>query len=150
MGDPNNLNPEIAKTDPVMSSTQSSSSQKKRSSRNTSQMKRVSLYMQDELITALNAQVKADGTNKNTLIVQLLQVLLLSAAGQQLRSYTQESGHQLVEELRDYLILFTDQVPIDEITQLGLGCQRNTPQMLLYLALLGLDTYKQQLKRKKR
>lgn len=134
-------------------SSQSDASQKKKSSkssRNTSQMKRVSLYMQNELISALNAQVKTDHTNKNTFIVQLLQLLLLSEAGQNLRSNTQESGHHLVEELRDYLILFTDQMPLEEISQLGRQCQRNTPQMLLHLALLGLDTYKQQLKRKKR
>lgn len=130
-------------------SSQSDTPQKKKSSRNTSQMKRVSLYMQDELISALNAQVKTDRTNKNTFIVQLLQLLLLSEAGQKLRSNTKESGHHLVEELRDYLILFTDQMPLEEISQLGRECQRNTPQMLLHLAILGLNAYKQQLKRKK-
>lgn len=104
--------------------------------------RRMSVYMNDELMQLLTRQVKQDTTNKNTFVTRLLHLLLISPIGRNLQIAAQRNGRTLLEELRSFLALLDKYVPMDEVNQLAEESHRTPEQMMTYLLLVGLKVYK--------
>lgn len=109
--------------------------------------KRMSLYMEPDLFNAIEADVAASGTgNKNSWVVGLLQLVLLSDVGETLKEFAQNDQKTVLDELKELLTILDRDVPLPEIRELARATQRNTPQMLVYLLRIGLKTYNEHYK----
>ncbi len=98
--------------------------------------------MTTDLLAAIEAQCSVEGDKKRSpFLADILQLLLLSPVGLQLRQRAQENRRDLVDELECNLVLFNDQVPIARIHELAAASQRYPEQMLVRLVLLGLRVY---------
>jgi|GEM_PF-6581323 len=103
--------------------------------------KRTSLYIEPSMSTELEMQVRQDKHNTNSWINNLLQVLLTSEGGRNLRSFAREEDRTFLELLRDLTNLLDKKVPLNRISKLADKSQRNIIQMMIYLMLLGLKQY---------
>lgn len=109
---------------------------------------RPTFYMSAELLAAIEEQCAVEGNKKRSpLVAELLDLLLTSPMGQQLRTNADKHRRNLVHELEANLILFNPHLPMERIQQLAEGSQRNADQMLVRLVLLGLRVYEQSLAR---
>lgn len=109
---------------------------------------RPTFYMSAELLAAIEEQCAVEGNKKRSpFVVELLELVLTSSMGQQMRANAQKHRRNLVHELEANLILFNEHVPMERIQQLAEGSQRNADQMLVRLVLLGLRVYERSLAR---
>ncbi|MGG6268829.1 hypothetical protein ACQ4M3_35840 [Leptolyngbya sp. AN03gr2] len=105
---------------------------------------RPTFYITAELLAAIDEQCATEGNKKRSpLVSEILQVVLTSKLGQELRSQAIASQHSLAEELKRNLILFNPAVPSEQIRSLAIASQRNPDQMVIHLILLGLQAYQQ-------
>ncbi|EKF04527.1 hypothetical protein IQ278_02170 [Tolypothrix sp. LEGE 11397] len=104
--------------------------------------------MKEELLNKVADQAREEGNTMSRFVVELLNLLLLSPLGQELQESARRNRRTLIQELRNNLILFNEQISSDEIRQLAQESQRNSDQMLIYLVLLGLQIYKDRLEAK--
>jgi hypothetical protein len=103
---------------------------------------RPTFYMNADVLAALEAQCVAEGDRKRSpFLVELLNLLLVSPIGQQLRKQATVHQRTLAHELEDNLILFSQHLPTDRIQELAEQSQRRPDQMLVRLVLLGLRVY---------
>ncbi|BAY91349.1 MULTISPECIES: hypothetical protein [unclassified Tolypothrix] len=110
--------------------------------------RRPTFYMKEELLNKVADQAREEGNTMSRFVVELLNLLLLSPLGQELQESARRNRRTLIQELRNNLILFNEQISSDEIRQLAQESQRNSDQMLIYLVLLGLQIYKDRLEAK--
>ncbi|MEM9088673.1 MAG: hypothetical protein AAGC93_08005 [Cyanobacteria bacterium P01_F01_bin.53] len=109
---------------------------------------RPTFYMSTELLTAIETQCEQEGGKKRSpFLAELLELLLTSPAGEQLRTNAEKNRRSLVHELEANLVLFNEHIPTTEIAELAEASQRNVDQMLVRLVLLGLRVYKNSLTR---
>lgn len=107
---------------------------------------RPTFYMSAELLAAIDEQCAAEGNKKRSpLLSEILQVVLTSEMGQELRSQAATNQHSLAEELKRNLILFNPAIPLEQIRSLAASSHRHPDQMLIHLILLGLQTYQARL-----
>lgn len=179
---------------------------RKKSDRSQGTNRRTAIYASEELLNALESQAEQEETSNSGLISEILNLLLLSEAGQKLRYLADLQNHRLSQELADLLsllllipsgeqqqnkqvwgevasppqmiadltkallsepligqlqekaaqnrrtlgqevernlILFREQIPLTEITDLAKATQRSPDEMLIRLILVGLEVYKQ-------
>jgi hypothetical protein len=104
--------------------------------------------MTAELLEAIEAQCAAEGNRKRSpFLAEILELLLTSDVGQQLREGAQKHRRPLVYELEANLILFNEHIPTERIVELAETSQRNPDQMLVRLVLLGLRVYEKAISR---
>ena len=109
---------------------------------------RPTFYMSTELLAAMDAQCAQDGGKKRSpFLAELMELLLTSPIGEQLRENAEKNRRSLAHELEANLVLFNDHVPTAEIAELAEASQRNPDQMLVRLVLLGLRVYKNSIAR---
>ena len=77
------------------------------------------------------------------LINDLLNLLLITPAGIQMRWRALQNQRTLAEEVEKQVIYSQKDFPIERICQLAKDSQRTPVQMLDYLTLLGLKVYEQ-------
>jgi hypothetical protein len=107
------------------------------------QARRLTLYMSEELYNQVINQSKENETTKSRLIVDLLNLFLMSPVGQKLQENAKKNRRSLHQELESNLVLFNEQIPTEEISRLAEISQRNPDQMLIHLVLLGLQVYRE-------
>jgi hypothetical protein len=104
--------------------------------------------MSAELLAAMEDQCAIEGDRKRSpFLAELLNLLLTSEIGQELRKQAQENRRTLAHELECNLILFSEHLPTDRIRELAKASQRNPDQMLVRLVLLGLRVYERAIAR---
>ena len=108
---------------------------------------RPTFYMSTELLAVIDAQCAQDGKKRSPFLVELIELLLTSPAGAQLRENAAQNRRSLAHELEANLVLFNEHIPTDEITELAEASQRHPDQMLVRLILLGLRVYKNSIAR---
>jgi hypothetical protein len=109
---------------------------------------RPTFYMSAELLAAIEEQCEAEGNKKRSpFLAEIMELLLLSPAGQELRASAKHHRRPLLHELEANLILFHDQIPTERIAELAEASQRNPDQMLVRLVLLGLRVYERAMAR---
>ncbi|MEO1396090.1 MAG: hypothetical protein AAFV90_24595 [Cyanobacteria bacterium J06634_5] len=109
---------------------------------------RPTFYMSTELLAAIDAQCAQDGGKKRSpFLAELMELLLISPMGEQLRTNAKKNRRSLAHELEASLVLFNEHIPTAEIAELAEASQRNADQMLVRLVLLGLRVYKNSLAR---
>jgi len=98
--------------------------------------------MSSELLSAIEAQCDTEGNKKRSpFLAEIMELLLLSPMGEQLRASAKKHRRPLVHELEANLILFNEHLPTERIAELAEASQRNPDQMLVRLVLLGLRVY---------
>lgn len=109
---------------------------------------RPTFYMSTELLEAIETQCAAEGNKKRSpFLAEILELLLKSPTGQQLRENAQKHRRTLVNELEANRVLFNAHIPTDRIYKLADASQRHPDQMLVRLILLGLRVYERGLER---
>lgn len=109
---------------------------------------RPTFYMSADLLTALEAQCAIEGDKKRSpFLTELLNLLLMSPTGEQLREQAKTHHRPLVKELESNLILFNEHLPTERIKELAEQSQRYPEQMLVRLVLLGLKIYERSIAR---
>ncbi|NMF84157.1 hypothetical protein [Nodosilinea sp. P-1105] len=109
---------------------------------------RPTFYMTAELLEAIEAQCAAEGNRKRSpFLAEIMELLLTSEVGQQLREGAQKHHRPLVHELEANLLLFNQHIPTERIVELAEASQRNPDQMLVRLVLLGLRVYEKAISR---
>ena len=109
---------------------------------------RPTFYMTTELLEAIEAQCAAEGNRKRSpFLAEIMELLLTSDVGQQLREGAQKHRRPLAHELEANLLLFNEHVPTERIVELAEASQRNPDQMLVRLLLLGLRVYEKAISR---
>jgi hypothetical protein len=109
---------------------------------------RPTFYMSADLLTELESQCAIEGDKKRSpFLTELLHLLLMSPAGQQLREQAKTYHRPLVSELESNLILFNEHLPTQRIKELAEKSQRHPDQMLVRLVLLGLKIYERSIAR---
>jgi hypothetical protein len=109
---------------------------------------RPTFYMSAELLAAIDAQCAQDGGKKRSpFLAELMELLLTSPIGEQLRENAAKNRRSLAHELEANLVIFNDHIPTAEIAELAEASQRNPEQMLVRLVLLGLRVYKNSIAR---
>ncbi|NJN00072.1 MAG: hypothetical protein HC800_25650 [Phormidesmis sp. RL_2_1] len=109
---------------------------------------RPTFYMSTELLAAIDAQCAEEGGKKRSpFLSELMELLITSPIGEQLRANAAKNRRSLAHELEANLVLFNEHVPTDEIAELAEASQRNPDQMLVRLVLLGLRVYKNSIAR---
>lgn len=102
---------------------------------------RPTFYMNNQLLKAIEQVAEQEHASRSSFIASLLNFLLLSPLGQQLKENARLSNRTLVQELEQSLSLFQEQLPLADISQMAAASQRSPTQMLMYLVLLGLQSY---------
>lgn len=102
---------------------------------------RPTFYMTTELLNAIEQQSSAEDKKRSPFVAELLEFLLTSPTGEQLRDSAAKHRRSLVDELEHQLILFSEQIPAERIAELAAASQRHPDQMLIRLVLLGLRVY---------
>ncbi|WP_416671429.1 hypothetical protein [Egbenema bharatensis] len=108
---------------------------------------RPTFYMNAELLAAIESQSTAEDKKRSPFVAEVLEFLLASPTGEQLRENAQKHRRSLVHELESNLVLFNEHVPTDRIVELAAASQRHPDQMLVRLILLGLRVYERALAR---
>lgn len=108
---------------------------------------RPTFYMSTELLEAIDQQCAQDGKKRSPFLAELMEQLLTSPIGEQLRANAKQNRRSLAHELEANLVLFNEHIPAAEIEELAKASQRNTDQMLVRLVLLGLRVYKNSIAR---
>lgn len=108
---------------------------------------RPTFYMSTELLSAIEQQCEAEEKKRSPFVAEVLEFLLTSPTGEQLREYAEKHRHSLIHELEHQLILFNNQIPTERIAELAAASQRNPDQMLVRLVLLGLRVYERAIAR---
>lgn len=103
---------------------------------------RPTFYMSTELLAAIDEQCAQDGKKRSPFLAELMEQLLTSPEGKQLRANAEQNRRSLAHELEANLVLFNEHVPTAEIEELAEASQRNPDQMLVRLLLLGLRVYR--------
>ena len=109
------------------------------------EVRRFTLYMREKLFSQVVAQANEEGTTNSRLVVELLNLLLMSPLGKKLHKSAKENRLSLSQELENNLVLFNEQLTTEEteeISRLAEASKRNPNQMLIYLVLLGLQVYR--------
>lgn len=102
---------------------------------------RPTFYMATELLNAIEQQSSVEDKKRSPFVAELLEFLLTSPTGEQLRDSAAKHRRSLVDELEHQLILFSEQIPAERIAELAAASQRHPDQMLIRLVLLGLRVY---------
>jgi len=97
--------------------------------------------MPEELLKTIEAQSKRERSSRSSFVTNLLVFLLLSPIGQQLQKNASLNRRTIAQELEQSLVLFQQQLPLNQINQLAAATQRSQAQMMTYLVLLGLQAY---------
>lgn len=109
---------------------------------------RPTFYMSTELLAAIDAQCAQDGGKKRSpFLAELMELLLTSPMGEQLRENAAKNRRSLAHELEANIVLFNESIPTAEIAELAEASQRNPDQMMVRLILLGLRVYKNSIAR---
>jgi hypothetical protein len=108
---------------------------------------RPTFYMSTEIVEAIEAQAEAEGMKRSPFVAELLEFLLLSPTGIQLRESAQKRRRRLMHELEFNLTLFNEYIPTQKIVELAKASQRDPDQMLVYIVLMGLRVYERSLSR---
>ena len=108
---------------------------------------RPTFYMSTELLAAIDQQCAADGKKRSPFLAELMELLLTSPMGEQLRANAKKNRRSLAHELEANLVLFSEHIPTAEIEELAAASQRNPDQMLVRLLLLGLRVYRNSIAR---
>ena len=109
---------------------------------------RPTFYMTAELLEAIEAQCAVEGNRKRSpFLAEIMELLLTSDVGQQLREGAQKHRRPLIHELEANLVLFNEHIPTERIVELAEASQRNPDQMLVRLVLLGLRVYEKAISR---
>lgn len=110
---------------------------------NQSSTNRPTFYMSNELLKAIEAQAQQEHTSRSKLVSNILFLLLLTPIGRQLRENARCNRRSLAQELEQSLALLQEQLPLEQINQFAADSQRSPTQMLTYLVLVGLQTYRE-------
>jgi len=110
---------------------------------NPNAISRPTFYMSQALLQAIEAQAQGEYASRSGFVSGLLGFLLLSPLGQQIQENARRNNRTLTQELEQSLSLFQEELPIGEIQKLAASSQRSLVQMLTYLTLLGLQSYRQ-------
>lgn len=97
--------------------------------------------MPEELLKTIEALSQRECSSRSGFVTNLLVFLLLSPIGQQLQKNAILNRRTIAQELEESLVLFRQQLPLDQINQLAAITQRSQAQMMTYLILLGLQAY---------
>lgn len=109
---------------------------------------RPTFYMSAELLNAIEEQCAIEGNKKRSpFLAEILELLLTSEVGEQLRESAQKHRRPLVYELEANLLLFNEHIPTERIAELAEASQRHPDQMLVRLILLGLRVYERAMTR---
>jgi hypothetical protein len=108
---------------------------------------RPTFYMNTEIVEAIEAQAEIEGVKRSPFVAELLEFLLLSPTGTQLRESAQKRRRRLMHELELNLMLFNERIPTQKIIELAETSQRDPDQMLVYIVLMGLRVYERSLSR---
>jgi hypothetical protein len=109
---------------------------------------RPTFYMSTELLAAIDAQCGQEGGKKRSpFLAELMELLLTSPMGEQIRENAVKNKRSLAHELEANLVLFNEHIPTAEIAELAEASQRNPDQMLVRLILLGLRVYRNSIAR---
>jgi hypothetical protein len=108
---------------------------------------RPTFYMSSDLLAAIEAQCEVEGKKRSPFLAELMELLLASPMGEQMRENAQKNRRHLVHELESNLILFNEHIPTERIAELAEASQRNPDQMLVRLILLGLRVYERSMAR---
>lgn len=131
----------------VMSDSPSKKSSKSKNSDASDGGTRPTFYMSTDLLAAIDAQCAEDGKKRSPFLAELMELLLTSPMGEQLRANAEQNHRSLAHELEANLVLFNEHIPTAEIEELAEASQRNPDQMLVRLVLLGLRVYKNSIAR---
>lgn len=113
------------------------------SSGNPGEISRPTFYMPSELLRAIDTQSRRENSSRSGFVSSLMTFLLLSHIGHQLQENAANNHRTLAQELERSLVLFQQQLPLEQINQLALNSQRSQAQMLIHLVLLGLEVYQE-------
>jgi len=105
---------------------------------------RPSFYAEDELLRQIEQQAKLDKENKSSWLEKVISLLLESSNGKKLREAAAKDELSMIVELSLLLAAFFERLPMEEIEELAAETQRDRYQMVVFLARLGLQTYKNQ------
>jgi hypothetical protein len=108
---------------------------------------RPTFYMSTELLAAIEAQCAVEDKKRSPFVAEVLEFLLTSPIGEQLRENAQKHRRSLVHELESNLVLFDEHIPTARIVELAEASQRHPDQMLVRLILLGLRVYERAIAR---
>jgi hypothetical protein len=108
---------------------------------------RPTFYMSTDLLAAIEAQSVAEDKKRSPFVAEVLEFLLTSPTGEQLRENAQKHRRSLVHELESNLVLFNEHIPTARIVELAEASQRHPDQMLVRLILLGLRVYERAIAR---
>lgn len=109
---------------------------------------RPTFYMTTDLLSAIEAQCAVEGNKKRSpFLAEILELLLTSEMGEQLRHSAQKHRRPLLHELEANLVLFNEYIPTERIAELAEASQRHPDQMLVRLVLLGLRVYERAMSR---
>jgi hypothetical protein len=108
---------------------------------------RPTFYMSMDLLAAIEAQSTVEDKKRSPFVAEVLELLLTSPIGEQLRESAQKHRHSLVHELESNLVLFNEHIPTARIVELAEASQRHPDQMLVRLILLGLRVYERTIAR---
>jgi hypothetical protein len=109
---------------------------------------RPTFYMSTELLAAIDEQCAQEGGKKRSpFLAELMELLLTSPMGEQMRENAAKNKRSLAHELEANLVLFNDHIPMAEVAELAEASQRNPDQMLVRLILLGLRVYRNSIAR---
>lgn len=108
---------------------------------------RPTFYMSTDLLAAIEAQSTVEDKKRSPFVAEVLEFLLTSPAGEQLRENAQKHRRSLVHELESSLVLFNEHIPTARIVELAEASQRHPDQMLVRLILLGLRVYERAIAR---
>jgi hypothetical protein len=108
---------------------------------------RPTFYMSTDLLAAIEAQSTVEDKKRSPFVAEVLEFLLTSPVGEQLRENAQKHRRSLVHELESSLVLFNEHIPTDRIVELAEASQRHPDQMLVRLILLGLRVYERAIAR---
>lgn len=89
---------------------------------------------------ALQEQVKRDDSNKSSFVSELIEFLLLSKLGQQLKTRAIENNQTLLQELEDSLNTTTKILSSKELKKLAEPIGRSTNEVLEEFLLLLFET----------
>lgn len=103
---------------------------------------RPTFYMSTELLALIDDQCAQDGKKRSPFLAELMELLLATSMGEQLRENAKKNRRSLAHELEANLVLFNEHIPTSEIVELAEASQRNPDQMLVRLLLIGLQVYK--------
>lgn len=102
---------------------------------------KATIYLSTELKEAIDEQRQQEGESRSGLISNIMDAILLSPVGKQLRKDTNDNNRPIADYILENFLLYSEGISRDEIRDLARKTRRNPMQMVEFLIALGLKIY---------